>query len=121
MVTLAIDILSGPHKDSRYVFTWGKTFVNDIAYGGGPDWDPKSLFTDEESEAIDPNYCDPATRVIVPREPKPIRQVLLKLRDHLRSDGPSQLKMMEPDLEAAIVLCEQAIATESMVQWSFDN
>ncbi len=121
MVTLAIEILSGAHKNSRYVFTLGKTFVNEVAFGGGPDWDPKSFFTPGESEAVDPNYCDPATREIIPRDPKPIREALVKLYDHLRSDGPAQLKMLEPDLLGSISLCDQAIDTGSMVQWSFDN
>lgn len=121
MVTLAIEILSGPYKDSRYVFTWGKTFVNNVAYDGWLDWAPTSFFTPEETEAVDPNYFDPATRDIVPRDPRPIRDVLVKLRDHLRSDGPSQLKMMEPDLNAVIGICDQAIDSGSMVQWSFDN
>jgi hypothetical protein len=121
MVTLIIEILSGHFKEKQHVFALGGVFMDEVAFGGVGHWDPKSLLTPEECDAINPNYFDASTRQITPRDPKPIRDVFIKLYDYIRSDSPSHLKGLEQDLVAAIRICEQAIDTGSMVEWDFDR
>jgi hypothetical protein len=121
MVTLIIEILSGPLKEKQHVFALGGVFMDEVASGGVGNWAPQGLFSPEEFDALDPNYFNASTRQITPRDPKPIRDVLMKLHDFIRSDCPTQLKGLEQDLAEAISICEQAIDTGSMVEWDFDR